>query len=215
MKKKRKLNIKRIVLVLILLALIIVGSVLTIQKLTHKEEKVKEVKEVAAIKAYGYTLKENATDYYKKLFKNLEKTLNEKEVDEEKYASLVAQMFIADFFNLDNKESKNDVGGKQFVYSNFQSDFEKLAMDAVYKSVESNVYGERKQELPEVTNVTVTKVKNENYKYGENNDENAYIYNFEIEYKKDLGYQKEGSLTLIHNSQKIEIASMSEKTSAV
>ena len=212
MKKKRKLNVKRIIIVIILLALIVTGSLLAIQKLTHKEEKVTEVKEVAAIEAYGYTLKENATAYYKKLFKQLEKTLNEKEIDEEKYAELVAQMFVADFFNLENKISKNDVGGKQFVYLNYQNDFEKFAMDSMYKSVESDVYGERNQQLPEVSNVTVTKVKQASYKYGENTDENAYIYNFEIEYKKDLGYQTKGSLTLIHNDKKIEVASMSEES---
>ena len=212
MKKKRKLNVKRIIIVIILLALIVTGSVLAIQKLTHKENKVNEIKEVASIEAYGYTLKENATAYYKSLFKELEKTLNASEVDEEKYSELVAQMFIADFFNLDNKISKNDVGGKQFVYSNYQTDFEKYAMDSMYKSVESDVYGERNQQLPEVTKVTVTKVKNENYTYGENTDENAYVYNFEIEYKEDMGYQTSGSLTLIHNSQKIEVASMSEKS---
>lgn len=213
MKKKRKLNVKRIVIVIILLALIITGTVLAIQKFTSKKENVKEVKEVAAIDAYGYSLKENATAYYKKLFKELEKTLNTDEVDEEKYADLVAQMFIADFFNLDNKISKNDVGGAQFVYSDYKTDFEKYAMDSMYKSVESDVYGERNQELPEVTNVTVTKVKKESYKYGDNTDDNAYIYNFKIEYKKDLSYQTSGSLTLIHNGKKIEVASMSEESS--
>ena len=81
MKKKRKLNVKRIVIMIILLALIIVGGILVFQKLTHKEDKVNEVKEVASIEAYGYTLKENATNYYKKLFKELEKTLNADEID--------------------------------------------------------------------------------------------------------------------------------------
>lgn len=213
-KKKRKINVKRVAILIILLALIIVGGVLMVSKLTHKESKTKEIKEVASIDAYGYTLKENATAYYKKLFKELEKTLNEKEVDEEKYAKLVAQMFIADFFNLDNKISKNDVGGKQFVYSDYQNDFEKFAMDSMYKSVESDVYGEREQELPEVTNVDVTKVKNESYKYGDNTDENAFIFNFEIEYKEDMDYQTSGSLTLIHNGNKIEVASMSEKSAS-
>lgn len=213
-KKKRKINVKRVAILIILLALIIVGGVLMVSKLTHKESKTKEIKEVASIDAYGYTLKENATAYYKKLFKELEKTLNKKEVDEEKYAKLVAQMFIADFFNLDNKISKNDVGGKQFVYSDYQNDFEKFAMDSMYKSVESDVYGERKQELPEVTNVDVTKVKNESYKYGDNTDENAFIFNFEIEYKEDMDYQTSGSLTLIHNGNKIEVASMSEKSAS-
>lgn len=212
MKKKRKLNVKRIVIMIILLALIIVGGILVFQKLTHKEDKVNEVKEVASIEAYGYTLKENATNYYKKLFKELEKTLNADEIDEDKYSELVAQMFIADFFNLDNKISKNDVGGKQFVYANYQSDFEKYAMDSMYKSVESDVYGDRNQELPEVTSVTVTKVKQESYKYGNNTDDNAYVYNFDIEYKDDLGYQTSGSLILIHNDRKIEVAAMNEES---
>lgn len=212
--KKRKINVKRVAILIILLLLIIAGIVLAVNKLTKKETKTKEIQEVASIDAYGYTLKDNATAYYKKLFKELEKTLNADKVDEEKYSELVAQMFIADFFNLDNKISKNDVGGKQFVYADYQSDFEKFAMDSMYKSVESDVYNDRNQELPIVSNVEVTKVSNQNYTYGENSDDNAYVYNFKIEYKDDLGYQTEGSLILIHNGQKIEVASMSEKSAS-
>ena len=212
--KKRKINVKRVAILIILLLLIIAGIVLAVNKLTKKETKTKEIQEVASIDAYGYTLKDNATAYYKKLFKELEKTLNADKVDEEKYSELVAQMFIADFFNLDNKISKNDVGGKQFVYADYQSDFEKFAMDSMYKSVESDVYNDRNQELPIVSNVEVTKVGNQNYTYGENSDDNAYVYNFKIEYKDDLGYQTEGSLILIHNGQKIEVASMSGKSAS-
>lgn len=212
--KKRKINVKRVAILIILLLLIIASIVLAVNKLTKKETKTKEIQEVASIDAYGYTLKDNATAYYKKLFKELEKTLNADKVDEEKYSKLVAQMFIADFFNLDNKISKNDVGGKQFVYADYQSDFEKFAMDSMYKSVESDVYNDRNQELPIVSNVEVTKVGNQNYTYGENSDDNAYVYNFKIEYKDDLGYQTEGSLILIHNGQKIEVASMSEKSAS-
>lgn len=212
--KKRKINVKRVAILIILLLLIIAGIVLAVNKLTKKETKTKEIQEVASIDAYGYTLKDNATAYYKKLFKELEKTLNADKVDEGKYSELVAQMFIADFFNLDNKISKNDVGGKQFVYADYQSDFEKFAMDSMYKSVESDVYNDRNQELPIVSNVEVTKVGNQNYTYGENSDDNAYVYNFKIEYKDDLGYQTEGSLILIHNGQKIEVASMSEKSAS-
>ena len=87
-------------------------------------------------------------------------------------------------------------------------------MDSMYKSVESDVYGDRNQELPEVTNVEVIKVKNETYTYGENSDDNAYVFNFKIEYKTDMDYQTEGSLILIHNGNKIEVASMSEKSAS-
>ena len=214
-KKKRKINVKRVAILIILLLLIIVGGILAFNKLTSDKKATKEVQEVASIDAYGYTLKDNATKYYKGLFKELEKVLNADKVDEEKYSELVAKMFIADFFNLDNKISKNDVGGKQFVYADYQEDFEKYAMDSVYKSVESDVYGNRNQSLPVITNVEVTKVGNDSYTYGENTDDNAYIYNFVIEYEEDMGYQTEGSLTLIHNNNnKIEVASMSEKSAS-
>ncbi len=209
--RKRKLNIKRVIIVIILFSLIIAGGCLIFNKYFSKTNKTKEVKSVDTIEGYGYNLKAKATSYYKSLFKKLDKVLSEDNIDEEKYAELVSQMFIADFFNLDNKTSKNDIGGTEFVYSSYVTDFKKYAMEGMYKSVESNVYGNRKQDLPVVKNVTVTKVEQSSYKYGDNTDEKAYVYNFEIEYETDLSYQTKGSLILIHNDKKLEVASMSEK----
>ncbi len=213
-RRKRKIKYGRIFILLFLIFLIVGGGFFAYKKLNTKKETVKKIKAISAIDDYGYSLKENATPYFKGLFKELEQTLNKDDVDEEKYMTLVSKMFVADFFNLDNKVSKNDVGGKQFVYKNYQSDFEKYAMDSMYKVVESNVYGDRKQELPVVTNVEVEKVKNEPYKYGNSTDDNAYVVNFKITYKDDLGYQDEGSLIIIHNGIKLEVASMSEKSSS-
>lgn len=211
-KKKRKIKYGRIFILLILIVSIVFGGFYAYKKLNTKPKIPKEVKELSSIDKYGYSLKENATEYYKGLFKNLEKVLSKDDVNEEEYLTLVSQMFIADFFNMDNKVNKNDVGGKQFVYKEYRSDFEKYAMDSIYKTVESNVYGNRNQELPIVEKVEVAKVKNETYKYGNSSDDNAYVVNFNITYKDDLGYQDEGSLVVIHNDNKLEIASMSEKT---
>ena len=213
MARKRKVKYSRLFILIILIVLIIGLSVLALGKFNSKKT-TKKVKDIMEIKEYDYTLKENATDYYKKLFKELSDTLKSKNVDEEKYSDLVAKMFVADFFNLDNKYSKNDVGGVEFVYKNYQTDFEKYAMDAIYKSVESNVYGNRKQKLPVVDSVKTEKVKNEVFKYGDSSDENAYVYNFNITYKEDLDYQTNGNLVLIHNGKKIDVASMSEKSSS-
>lgn len=210
-KKRRRLNVKRVLIVLILIALIAVGGFLAINKY-FKGSKTKEVKHVDKIEAYGYTLRDDATSYYKSLFKKLDKVLKSKKVDEEEYSELVSKMFVADFFNLDNKMSKNDVGGKEFVYSDYVTDFEKFAMSGMYKSVESNVYGNRKQELPVVKEVTVAKGDSISYNYGDKTDDKAYVYNFEIEYADDLGYQTKGSLILIHNGKKLEVASMSKKS---
>ena len=46
-----------------------------------------------------------------------------KEVDNKKYAEAISKLFVIDFFTLDNKSSKNDVGGVQFVYTSYKADF--------------------------------------------------------------------------------------------
>ena len=211
-KRKRKVKFGRIIILLILIGLVCGGGYYAYRKLNVKKTPAREIKNISSIDKYGYTLKENSSEYFKKLFKELEKVLNEEEVNEEEYMTLVSKMFVADFFNLDNKINKSDVGGKQFVYEKYREDFSKYAIDTMYKSIESNVYGNRRQDLPIVTNVEVEKVKTEAYKYGDSTDENAYVVNFEITYKSDMGYQTSGCLTLIHNDKKIEVASMSEKS---
>lgn len=212
-RKKRKVKLGRIFILLILMGLLTFLGLMAYNKYNVKKGSSKKIKNISEIKEYDYYLKENASGYYKKLFKELNSTLKKEEVNEEAYMSLVCQMFIADFFNLDNKLSKNDVGGSQFVYKDYRSDFEKYAMDSVYKSVESNVYGNRRQQLPIVDEVTCTKVKNDVFKYNDSSDDKAYVVYFEIKYKEDLGYQEDGSLVIIHNGKKLEIASMDTKKS--
>ena len=211
-KKKRKIKFGRIFILLFLIFLICFGGFFSFKKLNTKKPVSKKIKAISTIDDFEYSLKENATPYFKDLFKKLEDVLAKEEVNEEEYLTLVSQLFVADFFNLDNKINKNDVGGKQFVYKEYRNDFEKYAMDSMYKTVESNVYGNRNQKLPVVEKVDVTKFREELYKYGDSSDEKAYVVNFNITYKEDDGYQTEGSLIVIHNGKKLEVASMSEKT---
>lgn len=212
-RRVRKVKMGRLFTVLFLIILIVALGYIAINKISSKNQKTTKVKEISKIDDYDYSLREDATDYYKKLFKKLSKTLKANEVDMDVYASLVSEMFVCDFFNLNNKSSKNDVGGVQFVYKEYQSDFEKYAMDSIYKSVLNNVYGNRKQKLPIVSKVTVNKGENSSFKYGENTDSNAYNFSFKVEYTEDDGYQNSGSLVLIHSGKKIEVASMSDKSS--
>lgn len=207
-KKKRKIKKKAIIVIIVIFFLLLTSIVLFVSKNeTSSSSEKKEVKTVEKIKDYDYVLKENQTKYYKSLFKELKSVLSETDVDEEKYAELVSKLFVSDFYNLDNKISKSDIGGTQFVYKDFREDFENLAKESMYKHIESNVYGERKQELPIVNKVFVT-IEKTNFKYGEKTDDNAYLSSFEIEYKEDLGYQTKGKLTLIHNDKKLEVAAL-------
>ncbi len=209
-KRKRRVNKKK-VFVFIILPLIIIGFICYFMFFAgDKTTKIVKPKNTDTIKGYDYTLREDATKYYKSLFKELKNTLESDEIDNDTYAELVAKLFVADFYNLNNKVSKNDVGGVQFVYEDYRDDFTKYATSSIYKSVESNVYGKRTQKLPIVSNVSTVKNENMLFTYGDKTDVEAYNISFEITYKEDLGYQTKGTLTLIHNDKKLEVAVLEE-----
>ena len=148
--KKKKL--KKFIVGILLVALLILVGLFVYDKLFKKEE-VKEVKVISKIDKYGYSLKENKPKEYKDMFKELEKILNEEKVDEEKYVSQIAKMYIYDFYSLNDKMAKTDIGGVDFVYSEVLENYLKKAQDTYYKYVESNIYNNRKQNLPVVTNI--------------------------------------------------------------
>lgn len=212
-KTNRKLKKDNIVLLIltftfIILMLIIGKMTLDIFKKDNKE--VKEVQIVDKLDDYGYYLTENNTKYYKKLYEELKKVLANDTINEEDYASMVAKMFVADFYDLNSKTSKSDVGGVQFVYQTYQETFIKFATDSngIYYYVQSNLDGKRKQELPIVTNVEVTNVKPTTFVYGQIKDDKAYNVTVKITYEKPLGYDTDLTLTIIHNKNKLEVAVM-------
>lgn len=203
LKKKAKKTFKIIIIVLLILGLSLGGYF--VYKRFIKTTEVTTSKVVNEIKEYGYTLEDDAPKEYKKLFDELDKVLKAEEIDEEAYAKLVAQMLVFDFYNLDNKISKNDVGGTEFILSDYEEQFVYEATETVYKYVEHNVYGDRKQELPKVKNVTVESIRTNNYTYEKLSDDKAYIIKVNVEYEKDLGYPTEVTVKMLHNDKKLEV----------
>ena len=206
MKKKRKLK-KKVVVMLILLVILIIGTVgfLVYKNWPKSENSPVEVKVVDKIPEYGYVLSDNAPQVYKDLFKKLVDVLKEQEVDYDEYARIISQMAVIDFYNLDNKSSKNDIGGTQFIKSDNVDNFILEASETVYKYIEQNLDGKRKQKLPVVTSSEVKELKNEKYKYKKIEDDKAYKVKVAIDYKEDLGYPKEVTVKLLHTDKKLEI----------
>ena len=199
-KKKRKMKkgIKRLLIILIILAILGVIALYLTHDFKSKTPK-KNVKVIDEISEYGYTLDDNETKLYKDLFKQLSKTLSKDEVDEKKYAELVCELFIADFYNLDNKTTKNDIGGTQFIHSAAVDNFILKAKDTMYKGVESDIYDDRKQELPIVTSVKLGEVKD------------AYSVTLNWEYEDDLEYDDEKEFILIkEDDKKLSIVQMND-----
>jgi len=202
MKLKKKTK-KALVIILVLLFILL--GVLVFLHFYGGKDKVKEVKIVNQIEKYGYKLKDTKTSKYKKMFEELKKILNEKEFDEEKYVSKISEMFIYDFYSLNDKTAKTDIGGVDFVYSGVLQNFLLNAEDTYYKYVENNIYGNRNQSLPTVDKIEVKEVKQEAFAYGDKTDDKAYKVSVEWSYTDTefSKYQTSATLVFIHDENKL------------
>lgn len=156
-------------------------------------------KQIDSIDFYGYTLSKSDTDLYKSTFKELSKVLNEKPVDMNSYAKLISELFIIDLYSLDNKLTSTDIGGIEFLHKDLRENFKENMGSTLYKFVESNIDGKRKQELPMVKEVNVSDVFETKYTYNKN-EYPAYLVTADWSYEKDLGYQTSIKLTIINDN---------------
>lgn len=156
-------------------------------------------KQIDSIDFYGYTLSKSDTDLYKSIFKELSKVLNEKPVDMNSYAKLVSELFIIDLYSLDSKLTSTDIGGIEFLHKDLRENFKENMGSTLYKFVESNIDGKRKQELPMVKEVNVSDVFETKYTYNKN-EYPAYLVTVNWTYEKDLGYQTSAKLTIINDN---------------
>lgn len=206
---KLKKSVKRLLLILTVLIVAIIGFATYF--FVMKKENVEEVKVLKEIKGYGYKLKDNKSNAYKKLFTKLEEELSKDKVEEKNYVELISKMFILDFYSLNDKVAKTDVGGTDFVYPEILDNFLENAEDTLYKYVESDIYNQRKQQLPTVEEVKVESIKNETFAYLEENDEDAYIVEVSWTYKdkeKANGYQDSATLVFIHNGKRLDLVEL-------
>ena len=155
---------------------------------------------VSQMEDYPYYLNSNATRIYKKYYKELEKELEDKRIDEKNYVSLLARLFAIDFYTLSNKVSNQDVGGVQFVASSLVERFRAEASDGFYKYIENNFNGKRKQDLPEIKQVDISDVKMTSYEKGEFQDSSAYQVMVSLTYVEDLDYPETVTLTFVHQN---------------
>ena len=141
------------------------------------------------------------------MFRELKDILGETPVDKEKYAKKITEMFIFDFYSLEDKTLKTDVGGVDFIHPDILTNFLENAENTYYKYVESDLYGKRKQKLPTVDKVKVNNVEQKAYKYNDITDEEAYYINATWTYSSSTysDYQKEANLVLVHNDKKLYI----------
>lgn len=206
---KKKIKIIILTLLIIIIIGLIMGIIIYFKKDDDSSRK-EETNILKEIKEYGYKLEDSKTPLYKQLFEQLHELLSKEEINEEEYAILVSKLFIADFYDLNSKINNNDVGGIQFIHSEIKDNFILKATETLYKYVENNLYGDRKQKLPSVAEVTLIDIETVTYKYNDKEDKEAYKLILSWEYKEDLGYQKECTMFLVHEGKKLSIVEIKE-----
>lgn len=201
------MRLKKKVKVILIIAIILISTGLGF--LAYESIKPKAVKTATVeneIEEYGYTLKSTRNDRYKEAFQELKDILSKKKVDEEAYLKQISKMFIMDFYTLNDKLANTDVGGIDFVHTNAKTNFLEKAEDTVYKYVENDIYGNRDQQLPEVTEVTVENVENIEYTIGTDfTDDFAYQVEVSLKYKEDMDYPTKATLIFVHEDNKLSL----------
>lgn len=212
-KKISKLN-KRKILIFILVVILAVLLVIFALNLGKRED-TKQKKVVDKIDKFSYTVSETDTKLFKDKFKELKKVLSSKEIDNKKYAKLISELFVIDFYTLDNKITKNDVGGAQFVYESYKADFIDSARDSIYKQVKSNLDNNRNQSLPEVETINVVSVEEVNpseifksEEFKDVTDDEAYEINLNWTYKNNDDFQKEATIIVVKDGDKLSIGKL-------
>ena len=215
-KKRMKAGSK--VLICLIIVLLIVGGYFVYTNF-FKVKTTSAPKVVDEIKNFNYVVNENDTKLFKTNFNELKKVLSKKEVDNKKYAEAISKLFVIDFFTLDNKSSKNDVGGVQFVYTSYKADFIDYARDGIYKQVNNAIDNKNgNSSLPEVTSIKVVSTDTvvpssvfEHQDFANENEENAYEIKLEWEYKNGSGFQDKAVVTVVKDGDKLSIAKMDEE----
>ena len=203
-KKIKKILIVILILVALISFFIIYKNLNGNGKKKATQDEAKEVDNIQT-KEFDYKLYDNKSELYQELFAKLKEELLKDEVNDQEYAKIISELFVVDFYSLSDKKTSTDVGGLDFIYENIKENFVLKATDTIYKYIQSNVYGDRKQELPTIKTVEVTSITPTPVTIDDITDENGYSVSLSITYEKDMGYPKEVSLKLIHIEKKVYI----------
>ena len=175
-----------------LIILLLVISCFGIYYLIYK----RSVNVVDEIKDFGYTLDKNDSDLMKLTYEELKEELSKKDLDDEKYAQIIAKLFIIDLYTIDTKENIYDIGGCEYIIPSKLDSYKLKVQDTLYNYLSNKK--NRTEELPIVSSVTVDNFQK---------DGNNYIVNLSWQYKKDLGYDTKGEINLSKENNKIYVVS--------
>ena len=195
--KKRKKRLVSFIIGTLLFIAICFGIYFSIYKITSPSEKIKAID---TIKDYDYTLSARDTKIFEDNYYLLKETLSKSKVDEEKYAEYLSKLFIIDLYTISNKYNKNDVGGYEYVYPEYQETFKIKVKDTLYKYVGYNSKDAKK--TPQVSSIKVKEIEETTFMIN-NEKKIAYEVSLSWEYVKDYDYDNQGIVTISSCGKKL------------
>ena len=200
MKMTKKYKIPIIIISFLLIIIGIVG----VLYFTRDSEKKITIENKDNISKYNYTLRKNDSSLKEEKFKELKDILAEKEIDDDLYAQVLAEIFVVDVYDLASKLNKYDIGGLEYVYESEKNKFKNIMQDTLYNNVEDNTLNNRDQDLPKVVSATTENIEKDEFNYNENLYASWNIQ-IKIDYKKDLGYDNSVLVTVIKDGNKLYV----------
>lgn len=186
---------KKIIGISILLLITIIISYVVIIIIPNKDDYF-DIKEVD--KVNNYVQYSRDSNLYKDNFKQLKKTLTSDTIDYEKYAEYISKLFIIDLYSLNNKNSKEDVGGVQYLKEELKENFILNASNTLYKYINSM------EEKPIVKDIEIESITKTSYTI-EKIEYEAYEVKLKWEYEKDLDYENACNLIVIKDNNNLYI----------
>lgn len=152
---------------------------------------------------FDYTLDKDNTNLMKENFKELKDILANDNINYEDYAKTIAKLFIIDLYTIDNKKSMYDVGSLEYVYD--KENFKTRCQNTLYKGL-NDKSTRKNNEYPIVESINIDSFENGEFTYNDNKYE-SYEITLSWDYKKDLGYDKKGKVTIIKIEDKLYVVS--------
>lgn len=152
---------------------------------------------------FDYTLDKDNTNLMKENFKELKDILANDNINYEDYAKTLAKLFIIDLYTIDNKKSMYDVGSLEYVYD--KENFKTRCQNTLYRGL-NDKSTRKNNEYPIVESINIDSFENGEFTYNDNKYE-SYEITLSWDYKKDLGYDKKGKITIIKIEDKLYVVS--------
>lgn len=200
--KKEMSDTRRIILftlvIVIVVSLIGVLSFFVLKEKDENQENETVKTNTQEIAGYGITVDDLDSEYYRLEFEKLKSNLESGNIDNDEYATSVAKLFLIDLYTIKTKINKYDIGGVEEVIPEARDNYVTNITDTIYKYVEDNTKGKRTQSLPVVSELKLINTKKSEFKFKDNTKLPSYVFEFDIVYSSDLGYDTKAEVTVVN-----------------